>query len=102
MRINVGDRARDRITKLEGIVISRTEWLFGCVRLGIQPEGCKDGKPLDAWTFDEAQCELMTAGAVKGYDATIAQIPGMQAVETPGGDRPDPKPRAEAKDSRRS
>lgn len=83
MRINLGDRARDRITGLKGIVIARTEWLFGCERVTVQPEECKDGKPADLVYIDEAQCEVLDSEVIKGYGTT-------DGASGPAGDRPNP------------
>lgn len=64
--INVGDRVQDKITKLQGVAIARTEWLFGCVRVTIQPEGLdKDGKTKGSYTVDEVQCKVIKRKAFK-------------------------------------
>ncbi len=60
--INLGDRAKDKVSGFTGIVVGRTEWLHGCVRVTIQPEEMKDGKPIEPMTFDELQLELVAAG----------------------------------------
>lgn len=33
----MGKLVRDKISGLEGIVVARTEWLYGCIRLNVQP-----------------------------------------------------------------
>lgn len=43
--IILGDRVKDEITGLSGIVIAVTQWLNGCVRMQVQPEKLKDGIP---------------------------------------------------------
>lgn len=53
--IQLGMRAKDRVTGLEGIVIARTEWLYGCTRITIQPEKRNDGTHVDSITIDEPQ-----------------------------------------------
>jgi hypothetical protein len=51
MTIKLGDRVYDPITTFKGTVTSRTEYLFGCVRVAV--EGIeKDGKPAERY-FDE-------------------------------------------------
>ena len=55
MRIKLGSKVTDSITGMAGIAIARTDWLYGCVRYGVQPEELKDGKPVEAQWFDEAQ-----------------------------------------------
>ena len=57
--IKLGQKVRDTLTGLEGTVTARTEYLYGCVRVAIQPFGEKDGKPYDAWYVDEPQCEVI-------------------------------------------
>ena len=64
--IALGDRVKDRISGLAGIVVAKTEWLYGCVRVAVQPEKIgKDGKPLEMQTFDEPQLDLVRAKNVK-------------------------------------
>jgi len=58
-KIHVGDIARDSVTGFKGMVIARTEWLNGCARVTIQPQKLKDGKTIDAETFDEQQVEVV-------------------------------------------
>lgn len=58
--IGLGARARDTITGLTGTVISRHEYLNGCVRLALQPMEVKDGKPVEPSVFDIEQLELVT------------------------------------------
>lgn len=59
MRINLGDIAKDAITGFKGTVIARTEYLYNCDRLTLQPKGLKDGKRYDCATFDEPAVELV-------------------------------------------
>lgn len=54
--MKLGDRAKDRISGLTGIIVGTTEWLYGCKRIGLQPEKLgKDGKTQDTAWFDEGQ-----------------------------------------------
>lgn len=57
--IRLGDKVRDSLTGYTGTVIARTEWLHGCVRLTVQANELKDGKPVASHTFDEPQAELV-------------------------------------------
>ena len=51
--IKLGDKVKDSITGFEGIAVSRTEYLFGCVRIGVEAKKRKDdGEAIEAW-FDE-------------------------------------------------
>ena len=53
--VKLGQRVRDTITGYEGVVVARTAYLNGCVRVGVQVTELKDGKPMDAEWFDEQQ-----------------------------------------------
>ncbi len=60
--IELGDTAKDTITGYEGVVIAKTLWLNGCIRLAIQPEGLtKEGKIHAIETFDAEQMKLVKA-----------------------------------------
>lgn len=57
--IELGDIAKDKITGFSGVVTCITTWLNGCIRMNLQPETLKDGKPGDQETFDIQQLELV-------------------------------------------
>ena len=76
-RPKLGCKAKDTITGFNGVVIAVTEWLNGCVRATIQPQELKDGKPIDAVTFDIEQIEV------------INPVP-IQEVKRSGGPTPEP------------
>ena len=85
MNIKLGQRVKDKISGAEGIVIARTDWLYGCIRLTIQPEGgWKDGKPLESFTVDEPQCEIVSA--ITGFE----REPTSASVSAPAGGRESP------------
>lgn len=69
MTLKLGQKARDTISGFEGTVIGRTEWLYGCVRVVLQPHGLHDGKPIEAQSFDEPQCEVIEAETEKSVEA---------------------------------
>lgn len=64
--IQLGNRIRDKVTGVEGIATSRTEFLNGCIRYTLQPKPLKkDGAiPAELW-FDEKQLELVGDGIAK-------------------------------------
>ena len=64
MIINLGDKAKDKVTGFEGIAVARTEWLNGCTRIGLQSDKLKDGLPTDIHTFDEPQLILLKTRVV--------------------------------------
>jgi hypothetical protein len=61
-RINLGDVARDVVTKFNGVVTARAEYLTGCAQYCLQPQVEADGKlPEDGRWFDETRLEVLTA-----------------------------------------
>ena len=65
-KIKLGDIVKDRISGFTGIVIARTEWLYGCTGIGVKPTKSNklkdDGTPADIQWFDEPS---LTATAKK-------------------------------------
>lgn len=77
--VNLGDKARDTVSGFTGVCVARTEWLNGCWRMTLQPQGLdKDGKPQDTQTFDDFQLEV-----------TERRIQPVGSKET-GGPRDEP------------
>lgn len=59
-KIELGNYVRDTISNdYKGFVIAVTEWLYGCRRMGVQPKGLHEGKPIETQWFDEAQLEII-------------------------------------------
>ena len=59
--VEIGDKVRDPISGLIGIVVSLTEFLTGCKRCSVQREGLtKDGKPYETCHFDCPQLEIIS------------------------------------------
>lgn len=73
MSIKLGDKIRDKVSGFEGLCVGITTCLHGCNRLTIQPQGLHEGKPVDAFCFDEPQCELVEA---KSYVVPKSDKPG--------------------------
>jgi hypothetical protein len=71
--IKNGDKVRDKITGLEGVVVARHDYLHGCTRFSVQPVELKDGKPVECSSFDEPQLELIADG---GFPAKTGREPG--------------------------
>ena len=81
--INLGDRAKDKVTGFSGIVIAKTTWLHGCERITIQPEKLdKEGKVKETQTFDYNQVEVVKSSVVKA-------TPVVERQKAPGGPRDD-------------
>lgn len=82
--IELGDRVKDKITGLEGIVVGRTQWIHGCDTISVQPEGLdKESKPIGRTSFDEGQVVITKKRAYKMEEP--------KAEVRPGGPRPEPK-----------
>jgi hypothetical protein len=75
--INLGDDVRDTITGCTGIATGRTEWLYGCVRIGVQPRVLKEKEPVpvDLQWFDEAQLVVVEASAVQANTGQVSEAP---------------------------
>ena len=64
--IELGDRVKDAISGLTGIATGVTDWLYGCRRIGVQPEKLgKDGKTQECVWFDEPQLIVTKAKAIR-------------------------------------
>lgn len=85
-RLELGTKVKDKVTGLTGIITTRTEFLHGCVRVGVQPQELKDGKPVDPVSFDEPQLEVLAEPADFGQHATAEPRPDPRRH----GDRPSP------------
>ena len=54
-----GDLVRELVTGYEGVVVSRTEFLNGCIRVSIQARDLKDGKPVEPLHADVEQLSII-------------------------------------------
>lgn len=86
-KLELGDQVRDSVTGLVGIAVCRTEWLHGCVRIGVQGLKTKDGKPPEIFTFDEPQLVVTKRQAVPNT---------KPEPEPTHGPRPDPQQRPDS------
>ncbi len=76
-KIRLGDLAKDSLTGFTGVVVAITDWIHGCRRLTLQPRALKDGRPIESYTVDAPQCQLVKSG--KFVSSVVAY-----------GPRPDP------------
>lgn len=67
MSIELGDRVKDKISGLKGIVTGVFHYLYGCVRICVAPEGLNDGKPHEGQIIDAAQADILKKAVVKPY-----------------------------------
>lgn len=54
----LGTRVKDGVTGFEGVAMARTEYLYGCVRVCVQPTELRDGKPIEPVWFDEQRLDV--------------------------------------------
>lgn len=64
-KVQLGDYAFDMITRFQGYCVARTEWLFGCSRVGLQNDEMKDGVPNEPQWFDENQLKVKHENPLK-------------------------------------
>lgn len=83
----LGCKAQDKITGFTGIVVCMSYWLNGCVRVTIQPEELRDGKPVEAHTFDIEQLRCLLPKAEPESGGT-GPAPGGPSI--PPARRPEP------------
>jgi len=69
--IKLGEKAKDKVTGFEGIVMARAEYLNGCITLLVQPKGLsRDGSLKVAYWIDEQRLTVKsraTAGGPQQY-----------------------------------
>lgn len=56
-KIKLGEEYKDSVTGFVGTATSRTEYLTGCVHIGLQPKVDKDNKIPEAQFFDESRLD---------------------------------------------
>jgi hypothetical protein len=85
-RIQLGDNVYCVLTGFTGTAVSKTEWLYGCVRIGVLPKELKDGIPQDLVHFDEAQLEKITREKESSTDTDNSESVGGPNREGRSGD----------------
>jgi len=81
--VKLGDLVKDTITGVQGVVVTRSEWLNGCETVSVQQrELDKDGKPHERLAFDVEQIELVERQGMKkatkesGGPTSVQRQPG--------------------------
>ena len=85
-RLALGDRVKDRLTGLTGIIVARTEWLNYCNRYTVQPQKIKDGKPVESTVFDEGDLTLLMAAVFNGEQKKVRRNMYTGGPPTRGAD----------------
>jgi hypothetical protein len=79
--VELGDRVKDPITGLTGIVVAVTHWLNGCIRVVVQPESLHEGKPAQDVGYDEGGIVVV---AKRVHEPKVVTI----VTEPPAAPRP--------------
>lgn len=67
-----------KVTKMKGIITSRSENLYGCNRYYVQPPIGKDNKMPDGWWHDEQDLEVVGLGVTAKKKKTGGPISKIQ------------------------
>ena len=73
--IELGQKAKDKVTGFEDIIVGRIEYLTGCDQYGLAPPA-KDGKTNDTQWFDEGRI-VITGPGVTAADVASAKPGGV-------------------------
>ena len=76
--IKLGSKVKDFITGFEGIAIARCIYLNNCIRIEVQPQELKKGKPVESLWVDEGQ--LVTEEAVREVEGKEEVIGGPGSI----------------------
>ena len=60
--IELGLKAKDKVTGFTGIITGKVSYLYGCDQYGLTPEVRKDGKITDTQWFDEGRIQIIGKG----------------------------------------
>lgn len=77
-----GDKVRDIVTGMEGIITVRAEHMNGCLRYTVEPKA--EGNKLTGYWVDEGQLVLVEASAVKygGKPELVGTGPARSPAES--------------------
>lgn len=81
-KYELGTEVQDTLSDYKGTIVWRTEYMFGCVRYGIQAKELFEGKTIDTHAFDEPQLKIIKQ-----------EKPKKTATRRTHGERPSPQSR---------
>lgn len=58
--IELGDKVKDVISGMVGVVISRTQYINGCIQYGVQPPFKTGATEMPSWNVDEKQLTIIS------------------------------------------
>jgi hypothetical protein len=74
--VNLGDRVRDFMTGFDGIAVSRTEYMYGCVSIGVQATVLPaSGEPTPLVYFDEQRMVGFGPDEVEAQTGGPGEVP---------------------------
>jgi hypothetical protein len=76
--IKLGSKVKDSITGFIGIAIGRTEFMYGCARILVEPQELKDGKPIETHWFDEQRIDVLVEQGPQVSEHSSATSGGPQ------------------------
>lgn len=83
-KIQLGDKVKDVVSGMTGIVTGITDHLHGCRRMLIEPDKLKtDGTLADAWVMDEYRLKVVKAGVIKPQAIPAAEKTGGPITRVP-------------------
>lgn len=85
--IELGDRAKDRVTGFTGIVTGHARHMTGCDTYGLTPPVNDKGETREAQWFDETRLDVTEAGAV-----SLKAAKDVRSARKAGGPQDAPKP----------
>jgi len=75
--IDLGQKAKDKITGFKGTMTGRAQYLYGCDQYCIVPAVDKDGKIEKGEWFDEGRIEIVSTG-ISAEDVQVEKPGGPQ------------------------
>lgn len=78
--IQLGQKAKDKITGFTGIITARTQYITGCDHYCLTPEVGRNGEQKDVAWFDEGRIQIT------GKGIAVASVAG----KSNGGPQPTP------------
>lgn len=88
-KIELGDKVKDQVSGIEGIVIGMTKWLAQCDRAVVQATGAHEGRPYDGFSVDVTQLQVLEKGVMKPTVQVVAIEEKKETIKK-GGPRPTP------------
>ena len=76
--VKLGSKVRDMINGFEGVAVARADYLYGCVRVLVEPQTLRDGNPIDAQWWDEQRLEVLQELPIPVSPASGATAGGPQ------------------------